>query len=202
MEDTNEIPELHFPGSFDESDNGASIERGPMGPSRLQLTKPVIGAIAGPAVAGGMELALWCDCRVMEESAYLGVYCRRWGIPLLDGGTVRLPRIVGRGRALEIAMTGRKVPADECLRIGLCERVVADGTCREEAEALAHEIARFPQGCVRADRASIYGQSGKSLWHAMHDEWIGGIDIINQEGIAGAGRFSSGAGRGGDFENI
>ncbi len=202
LDDTRELSDLAFPDAFDPSDNGASIPRGPMGPSRLQLSKPVIGAIAGPAVAGGMELALWCDCRVMEASAYLGVYCRRWGIPLIDGGTVRLPRIVGRGRALEIAMTGRKVPADECLRIGLCERVVPDGTCREAAEEMAHEIARFPQACVRADRASIYEQSGKGLWEAMHGEWDGGLDIINQEGIAGAGRFSSGAGRGGDFDNI
>ncbi len=202
LEDTNEIPDFDFPATFDESDNGGAMARGPLGPSRLQLSKPVIGAIAGPAVAGGMELALWCDFRVMEESAYLGVYCRRWGIPLLDGGTVRLPRIVGRGRALEIAMTGRKVPADECLRIGLCERVVPNGTAREAAEELAHEIARFPQACVRADRASIYGQAGKSLWQAMRDEWVGGVDVVNKEGIAGARRFSAGAGRSGDFGNI
>lgn len=202
LKDAGEISDLTFPTEFDAKDNGGAMARGPMGPSRLQLGKPVIGAIAGPAVAGGMELALWCDCRVMEQSAYLGVYCRRWGIPLIDGGTVRLPRIVGRGRALDIAMTGRKVPAEECLRIGLCERVVPDGTCRAAAEEMAHEIARFPQACVRADRASIYGQSGKGIWEAMQDEWVGGIDIINQEGIAGAGRFSGGAGRSGDFENI
>ena len=113
------------------------IPRGPMGPTRLQLSKPVIAAVAGPAVAGGMELALWCDLRVMEESAYMGVYCRRWGVPLIDGGTVRLPRIVGRGTALDLILTGRKVMADECHRIGLCERVVPDGESRAAAEALA-----------------------------------------------------------------
>jgi enoyl-CoA hydratase len=117
------------------------VPRGPMGPTRLQLSKPVIAAIAGPAVAGGMELALWCDLRVMERSAFMGVYCRRWGVPLIDGGTVRLPRIVGRGTALDIILTGRKVPADECHRIGLCERLAPAGESRAVAEALAHEIA-------------------------------------------------------------
>ena len=140
----------------------APVPRGPMGPTRLQLSKPVIAAIAGPAVAGGMELALWCDLRVMEQSAYMGVYCRRWGVPLIDGGTVRLPRIVGRGRALDIILTGRKVPAEECYRIGLCERLVPDGESRAAAEALAHEIARFPQGCMRADRRSVWLQEGLS----------------------------------------
>src|SRR5512146_2145401 len=132
--------------------------RGPMGPTRLALDKPVIAAIAGPAVAGGFELALWCDLRVMEQSAYFGVYCRRWGVPLIDGGTVRLPRIVGMGRAMEIILTGRKVPADEALRIGACEHVVPDGQSRQFAEAMAHDIARFPQACVRADRRSAYMQ--------------------------------------------
>src|SRR5688500_3399389 len=120
-----------------------AIPRGPLGPTRLQLSKPVIAAVAGPAVAGGMELALWCDLRVMEESAYFGVYCRRWGVPLIDGGTVRLPRLVGQGRALDIILTGRQVMAEEALRIGMCERVVPAGKSREAAEALAHEIARF-----------------------------------------------------------
>ncbi len=202
LESADDIAAINFPDGFDEADNGAGLPRGPMGPSRLRLSKPVIGAIAGPAVAGGMELALWCDCRVMEESAYLGVYCRRWGIPLIDGGTVCLPRLVGMGRALEITMTGRKVPAGECHRIGLCERVVADGTAREAAEELAAEIARFPQACVRADRASIYAQWDKPLWQAMQEEWEGGIDVVNQEGISGAARFKAGAGRGGDFEDI
>src|SRR3954453_19699078 len=147
---------LNFP-----ADEGPA-PRGPMGPTRLQLSKPVIAAIAGPAVAGGMELALWCDLPVMETSASLGVYCRRWGVPLIDGGTVRLPRIVGRGTALDIILTGRKVTADECHRIGLCERVVPDGEGRVAAEVLAHEIARFPQGCMRADRHSVFLQEGLS----------------------------------------
>src|SRR5438128_9759737 len=130
--------------------------RGPLGPTRLELSKPVIAAVEGPAVAGGMELALWCDIRVMAESAYMGVYCRRWGVPLIDGGTVRLPRLVGEGRARDIILTGRKVTADECYRIGLCERVVPHGQSRAAAEALAREIARFPQECMRADRRSVW----------------------------------------------
>ncbi len=176
--------------------------RGPLGPTRLQLDKPVIAAIAGPAVAGGMELALWCDVRVMEENAYLGVYCRRWGIPLLDGGTVRLPRLVGHGRAMEIILTGRKVPAEECLRIGACERVVPIGTVRREAEALAHEIARFPQTCVRADRRSVFLQHGLSVRDAMKGEWDNGIAVLATEGVHGAGRFAGGVGRHGDFSKL
>src|SRR5205085_6311678 len=140
--------------------NGGEVPRGPLGPSRLELDKPVIAAIEGPAVAGGMELGLWCDFRVMADQSYFGVYCRRWGVPLIDGGTVRLPRLVGQGRALEIILTGRKVPAEECLRIGACERLVESGSARREAEALAREIARFPQACVRADRRSVFGQYG------------------------------------------
>ena len=140
--------------------NGGEIPRGPLGPSRLELDKPVIAAIEGPAVAGGMELGLWCDFRVMAEESYFGVYCRRWGVPLIDGGTVRLPRIVGQGRALEIILTGRKVPAEECLNIGLCEYVVPKGGARAKAEELAQEIARFPQVCVRADRRSAIKSHG------------------------------------------
>jgi len=177
------------------------VPRGPMGPSRLQLDKPVIGAVAGAAVAGGMELALWCDLRVMEEDAYFGVYCRRWGVPLIDGGTVRLPRIVGMGRALDIILTGRKVDADEAYRIGLCERVVARGQARQAAEALALEIARFPQGAVRADRRSAYAQHGLPLRAAMEQEWACGAGALS-EAIQGAGRFASGKGRHGAFEDI
>ena len=140
--------------------NGGEIPRGPLGPSRLELDKPVIAAIEGPAVAGGMELGLWCDFRVMAKDSYFGVYCRRWGVPLIDGGTVRLPRIVGQGRALEIILTGRKVPAEECLSIGLCEYVTPKGGARQKAEELAHEIARFPQVCVRADRRSAIKSHG------------------------------------------
>ena len=187
---------LNFPAG------AGPVPRGPMGPTRLQLSKPVIAAIAGPAVAGGMELALWCDLRVMEESAYMGVYCRRWGVPLIDGGTVRLPRIVGRGAALDIILTGRKVPADECHRIGLCERVVPDGESRAAAEALAHEITRFPQGCMRADRRSVFLQDGRSEMDGLRAEWACSAALVEREGAAGAARFASGKGRHGDFGEI
>lgn len=176
--------------------------RGPLGPSRLELSKPVIGAIEGPAVAGGMELALWCDIRVMAETAYMGVYCRRWGITLMDGGAVRLPRMVGQGKALEIALTGRKVPAEECYRIGLCEKVAPHGEARAAAEAMALEIARFPQDAVRADRRSIIETRGMPIREALKLEWANGMDAIRKEGVAGAGRFSGGAGRHGDFTRI
>ena len=178
------------------------VPRGPMGPTRLELDKPVIAAVAGPAVAGGFEIALWCDLRVMEESAYFGVYCRRWGVPLIDGGTVRLPRIVGRGRALDLVLTGRKVSAEEALRINLCEQVVADGESRPRAEALAQEIARFPQGCMRSDRRSVYLQEGLPLRDALRNEWRNGLPAYYAEGAAGAARFASGKGRGGDFTDI
>ncbi|MGA8004904.1 MAG: crotonase/enoyl-CoA hydratase family protein [Burkholderiales bacterium] len=176
--------------------------RGPMGPTRLELDKPVIAAIAGPAVAGGFELALWCDLRVMEASAYFGVYCRRWGVPLIDGGTVRLPRLVGAGRAMELILTGRKLPAAEAYRIGACEKVVPDGTSRGAAEALACEIARFPQVCVRADRRSVRMQEGLEPRDAMRREWYNGILAFVAEGAAGANRFASGRGRHGDFGDI
>ena len=176
--------------------------RGPMGPSRLALSKPVIGAIAGPAVAGGMELALWCDCRVMEETAYLGVYCRRWGIPLLDGGTVRLPRLVTEGGAQEIILTGRKLTADESLRIGLCEYVMEEGKSRKKAENLAREIVRFPQSCLRADRRSLIGQHGLSVRDAMVQEWWNGRAELTKDGLKGADRFRDGKGRHGDFGRI
>lgn len=197
LKDPTPIHEIDYP-----LDDRKAIPRGPLGPTRLELDKPVIAAVAGPAVAGGFELALWCDVRVMEQSAYFGVYCRRWGVPLIDGGTVRLPRIVGMGRALEIILTGRKVPAEEALRIGACEHVVPDGKSREFAEAMAHEIARFPQACTRADRRSAYAQQGLSLREAMRKEWYNGIPAFKAEGAAGAARFSSGKGRHGDFGNI
>jgi enoyl-CoA hydratase len=186
-------------GALDFPKDGGAIPRGPMGPSRLKLSKPVIAAIEGPAVAGGMELALWADCRVMAQDAYMGVYCRRWGVPLIDGGTVRLPRIVGQGRALEIIMTGRKVEAEECLRIGLCEKVVPKGQARKAAEDMAQEIARFPQACVRADRRSVYLQQGLTTRAALEQEWVNSIGVVELEGVAGAGRFAKGAGRHGDF---
>lgn len=178
------------------------VPPGPMGPTRLRLSKPVIAAIAGPAVAGGMEFALWCDLRVMEESAYMGVYCRRWGVPLIDGGTVRLPRLVGRGRALDLVLTGRKVEAEECLRIGLCERVVPHGKSREAAEALAHELARFPQECLRADRRSVWLQEGLDERAALRAEWENSAPVFEREGVHGAARFASGKGRGGDMQDI
>ena len=175
---------------------------GPMGPSRLELSKPVIAAIEGPAVAGGMELAIWADLRVMAETAFMGVFCRRWGVPLIDGGTVRLPRLVGEGRAMDLILTGRRVDAEEALRIGLCEYVVPEGAARDKAEDLAHQIARFPQGCMRADRASARGQAGLPLRAALRQEWDGSKDMVAREGAAGAARFASGKGRHGEFEAI
>lgn len=183
-------------------EGNGQLRRAPMGPTRLELDKPVIAAIAGPAVAGGFELALWCDVRVMERSAYFGVYCRRWGVPLIDGGTVRLPRLVGAGRAMEIILTGRKVEADEALRIGACEKVVAEGSARAEAEAMAHAIARFPQACMRADRRSARMQEGLGLREAMRKEWYNGVPAFAAEGAAGAARFASGKGRHGDTNDI
>lgn len=180
----------------------APAPRGPLGPTRLELSKPVIAAVEGPAVAGGMELALWCDCRVMAEDAYFGVYCRRWGIPLLDGGSVRLPRLVGQGRALEIIITGRKVPAEEAVRIGLCEQVVSRGAAREAAEAMAGEIARFPQAAVRADRRTVHETYGLSLREGMRREWANGVEAHHREGAAGAARFAEGLGRHGDYGRI
>ena len=182
--------------------NGGEIPRGPLGPSRLELDKPVIAAVAGPAVAGGMELALWCDFRVMQQDAYFGVYCRRWGVPLIDGGTVRLPRIVGQGRALEIILTGRKVPAEECLRIGLCEYLVPNGEVRAKAEELAQEIACFPPVCVRADRRSAIKSHGLSVRDALIQEWYNGREALVKDGAAGALRFKNGLGRHGDFTKI
>ncbi|MDJ0935940.1 MAG: crotonase/enoyl-CoA hydratase family protein [Kiloniellales bacterium] len=182
--------------------NGGEIPRGPLGPTRLELDKPVIAAIAGPAVAGGMELGLWCDFRVMQQDAYFGVYCRRWGVPLIDGGTVRLPRIVGQGRALEIILTGRQVTAEECLRIGLCEYLVPDGEVRQTAEDLARDIARFPQVCVRADRRSAIKSQGLPIRDALIQEWYNGREALVKDGVAGATRFKDGLGRHGDFEEI
>jgi enoyl-CoA hydratase len=182
--------------------NGREIPRGPLGPSRLELDKPASAAIEGPAVAGGMELALWCDFRVMAKDSYLGVYCRRWGVPLIDGGTVRLPRIVGQGRALEIILTGRKVPAEECLNIGLCEYLTPKGGARDKAEQLAQEIARFPQVCVRADRRSAIKSHGLNIREALIQEWYNGREALIKDGVAGAARFRDGLGRHGDFGKI
>ncbi|PLW81390.1 enoyl-CoA hydratase [Kineobactrum sediminis] len=173
---------------------------GPMGPTRMMLSKPVIAAISGYAVAGGLELALLCDLRVAEESAVFGVFCRRWGVPLIDGGTVRLPRVVGQSRALDMILTGRPVAAQEALQIGLANRVVPDGTAREAAEELAAQIAGFPQHCMRADRASAYQQWDLSLADALQNEGKHGYPIVFEEAIAGADRFTKGAGRHGRFD--
>jgi enoyl-CoA hydratase len=189
-------------GNIDFPKDGGKAPRGPLGPSRLEMSKPVIAAVEGPAVAGGMELAMWCDVRVMAESAYFGVYCRRWGVPLIDGGTVRLPRIVGQGRALEIILTGRKVPAQECLQIGLCEYLTPKGGARAKAEELARDIARFPQVCVRADRRSAIRSHGLSVREGLIQEWYNGREALIADGVAGASRFKDGLGRHGDFAKI
>ncbi|MHA1537561.1 MAG: crotonase/enoyl-CoA hydratase family protein [Alphaproteobacteria bacterium] len=175
---------------------------GPMGPSRRLLKKPVIAAIAGHAVAGGLELALWCDLRIAEQGAILGVYCRRWGVPLIDGGTIRLPRLIGLSRALDLILTGRPVEADEALSMGLVNRVVAKGEALTAARALAAEIARFPQICMRGDRMSAYEQHGMSLDAAFANELDHGREALAGEAVEGAARFAGGKGRGGDFGEI
>ena len=172
---------------------------GPMGPSRIALSKPVIAAVAGYAVAGGLELALLADLRVAEEDATFGVFCRRWGVPLIDGGTVRLPRIVGSARALDMILTGRAVGAREAHDWGLANRLVARGEARAAAEALAHDIAAFPQQCMIADRASAFAQWDMPLAEALRAEGRAGAPIIEAEGKAGARRFVGGSGRHGRF---
>ena len=169
-----------------------------MGPSRLLLSKPVIAAISGAAVAGGMELALWCDMRVMEADAYFGVYCRRFGVPLIDGGTVRLPRLIGMGHAMDLILTGRKVEAAEALQMGLCNRVVPTGDGLAAAIALAEQLAAFPQQTMLADRASAYAQWDLDLPQALHQEWERGKACI-AAGLEGAVRFAAGSGRHGKF---
>ncbi len=187
-------------GAFSELDfdPGNKSALGPMGPSRLLLSKPVIAAISGAAVAGGMELALWCDMRVMEQDAYFGVYCRRFGVPLIDGGTVRLPRLIGMGHAMDVILTGRKVEATEALRMGLCNRVVPAGQALEAALVLANQLAAFPQKTMLADRMSAYTQWDMPLPQALHQEWERGKACIS-EGMQGAARFASGQGRHGVF---
>ncbi len=172
--------------------------KAPMGPTRLLLSKPVIAAVSGAAVAGGMELALWCDMRVMEEDAYFGVYCRRFGVPLIDGGTVRLPRLIGLGHAMDLILTGRKVEAGEALQMGLCNRVVPHGAALDAAMQLAQQLARFPQPTMLADRMSVYVQSDLPLSQALHQEWQRGKGCI-ADGLVGAGRFAAGQGKHGQF---
>ena len=175
---------------------------GPMGPSRMLTSKPVIAAIEGHAVAGGLELALWCDLRVASRTAVFGVYCRRWGVPLIDGGTVRLPRIVGHGRALDMILTGRPVDAHEALAIGLANRVVPEGQARAAAIELALEISRFPQLCMRSDRQSAHDQWSLPLDAALAHEGRLGEVALQREGIAGAARFAGGKGRAGSFADF
>jgi enoyl-CoA hydratase len=167
---------------------------GPMGPSRMLLSKPVIAAIAGHAVAGGLELALWCDLRVADEDAILGVFCRRFGVPLIDGGTIRLPRLIGLSRALDLILTGRAVAADEALAFGLVNRVVAKGQARAAAEQLAHELSALPQSALTGDRTSAYLQHDLDLPGALAQELQLGARAL-AEAVQGAARFAGGAGR-------
>ena len=168
---------------------------GPMGPTRLRLSKPVIAAITGAAVAGGMELALWCDMRVMEQDAWMGVLCRRWGVPLIDGGTVRLPRLVGQGRALDLILTGRRIDAAECHAIGLCDRVVAPGDAVSAAMALAAELATLPQACLRGDRVAARFGAFSDEEAALRAEFHAGLDVLRVDSVQGAAAFAAGAGR-------
>lgn len=175
---------------------------GPMGPTRMDLDKPVIAAIHGHAVAGGLELALWCDLRVAEEDTTLGVFCRRWGVPLIDGGTIRLPRLIGHSRAMDLILTGRPVGATEALDFGLVNRVVPVGSARDEAVALARDIARMPQVCLRGDRRSAREQWSLDEQSALQHEFEIGLTSLERDGVTGAGRFADGKGRGGSFEDI
>ena len=173
---------------------------GPMGPTRLQLRKPVIAAIEGHAVAGGLELALWCDLRVAGSTATFGVYCRRFGVPLIDGGTVRLPRLIGESRALDLILTGRAVGADEALALGLANRVVPAGEALRAALEIAAQIAAFPQQCLRNDRASVVAQHGLALRDALAQEFALGLGTVaSGETVSGAQRFADGVGRHGQF---
>ncbi len=190
----------HVPGLLAQLDYppDAAQPPGPMGPSRLLLSKPVIAAVEGAAVAGGMELALWCDLRVLAADAYFGVYCRRFGVPLIDGGTVRLPRLIGQSRALDLILTGRRVDADEALAIGLANRVVPPGGALAAAIALAEQLAAFPQETLRADRMSALTQWDWPASAALAREWQSGRDRL-ADALAGAARFAAGAGRHGKF---
>jgi len=171
---------------------------GPMGPTRMRLSKPVVAAVAGHAVAGGLELALWCDLRIADETAVFGVYCRRWGVPLIDGGTVRLPRIVGAGRAMDLVLTGRSVDADEALRIGLVTQVVPAGQALATAQELARRLAAFPQTCMREDRASLLEQEGLDEVAALANEFRHGLTSLAVDALPGAARFAAGEGRHGE----
>jgi enoyl-CoA hydratase len=177
--------EIHEPGE------GA----GPMGPTRLLLSKPVIAAVDGYAVAGGLELALWADLRVVDPGASFGVFCRRWGVPLIDGGTIRLPRLVGQSHALDLVLTGREVGAEEAHRMGLANRISAPGAVLDEAVALAEQLAALPQTCLRQDRLSVHEQHGLTLDEAIANEWRHGMTSLAGGSLDGAARFVAGAGR-------
>ncbi|MEV5651209.1 crotonase/enoyl-CoA hydratase family protein [Nocardia sp. NPDC052254] len=178
-----------------ESNRAEADGDGPMGPTRMTLSKPVIAAISGYAVAGGLELALWCDLRIAEQDSTFGVFCRRWGVPLIDGGTVRLPRIVGAGRAMDMILTGRAVAAPEALQMGLVSQVVGPGEARATAERLAAELAALPQTCLRSDRMSALEQWGLDEADAMAGEFRHGITALTDGALEGAQRFAGGAGR-------
>jgi len=186
-----ESPSLHDPAG-----------PGPMGPTRHLLSKPVIAAVEGYAVAGGLELALWCDMRVASESAKFGVFCRRWGVPLIDGGTVRLPRLIGHSRALDMILTGREVGAREAFDWGLANRLVPEGRALAEARVLAEQLAKFPQTCLRSDRRSSYDQWALDVPAALVNEARHGMPALQAESRKGAARFAAGKGRGGDFGEI
>ena len=173
---------------------------GPMGPTRMRLSKPVIAAISGHAVAGGLELALWADLRIAEEDAVLGVFCRRWGVPLIDGGTVRLPQLIGTSRAMDLILTGRAVSAEEAAHMGLVNRVVPQGEAVPAAKQLAHELAAFPQTCMRQDRLSVLEQEGLYEEDAILNEYVHGLTSLAADTIDGATRFAGGAGRHGSFD--
>jgi enoyl-CoA hydratase len=176
------------------------LKDGPMGPSRMHLSKPVIAAISGYAVAGGFELAIWCDLRVVEQDAVFGVFCRRFGVPLVDGGTQRLPRLIGMSRALDLILTGRPVNAEEAFMFGLANRIVEPGTAKEVAEKLAEEIAEFPQICMTSDREAVYRGFDLDFDKAMQLEFLLGMNVVNSgETREGATRFSMGLGRHGEF---
>lgn len=176
---------------------------GPMGPSRMLLSKPVLAAVEGYAVAGGLELAAWCDLRVAARDAVFGVFCRRWGVPLIDGGTIRLARLLGHSHALDLILTGRGVSGDEAQRMGLANRLVQPGTALAEAIKLAHELERFPQRCLRSDRLSSYEQWTLDLPAALLNETRRGLEVVvSGETGAGAARFAAGAGRHGSFDNL
>uniref|UniRef100_UPI0024A85972 crotonase/enoyl-CoA hydratase family protein n=1 Tax=Nocardia sp. CC201C TaxID=3044575 RepID=UPI0024A85972 len=176
------------------SNRAAEDGDGPMGPTRMRLSKPVIAAVSGYAVAGGLELALWCDLRIAEQDSTFGVFCRRWGVPLIDGGTIRLPRIIGTGRALDLILTGRAVGAAEALQIGLVTQVVPPGESRRAAEELAAQLAALPQTCLRSDRMSVLEQDGLDETAALRNEFRHGMTALADGALDGAQRFAAGAG--------